>query len=100
LVFTDIEIIYWTVNGHWMVFRLNPYQSTSEAKINDGKLPGKSMITLFILFGNYFYIRRNALKTVGYFRLEPGFILLSNVNAHLFLQYNWFLVVAFILFWR
>jgi hypothetical protein len=39
---------------------LNPHQSTSEAKINDEKLPGKSRTALFILFGNYIYIRRNA----------------------------------------
>jgi hypothetical protein len=33
LAFKDIEIFYWTVDGHWMVLRADPHQSTSRPKI-------------------------------------------------------------------
>jgi hypothetical protein len=84
--FTDIEIIYWTVNGTLDGFQdMNPHQSTSGTKINDRQLPTKSRIALFILFGNYIYIRTNAQKKVGYFRFKFEILLFSNVNTHLFL---------------
>jgi hypothetical protein len=43
---------------------MNPHQSTSKAKIIDGLMPAKSRTALFILFGNYLYIRKNTEKPV------------------------------------
>jgi hypothetical protein len=47
LVFPDIEMIYWTVNGHWNGLDLNRYQSTSGTKIEAYCMPDKSRFALF-----------------------------------------------------
>ena len=59
MVFEDIEIFYWTVNGDIGWFGCESINQLLDVKIEGGIMPGKSRTARFVKCGNYRSIRKN-----------------------------------------